>query len=293
VVDFIDQREASSGDGQPWRFTTYNFWGENTLKANTGMYFGWQDIRGYESIIPRQYADFMQRLRLGSNELSYARIGPFYGGGDDFSALDDPLINLLNVKYILTTQRLPNPQLREIYRDNAVGVYENTAVYPRVFVAASAAVSDSFDGVDLRRTVLLDQAPSDAAMLTGTDQGTASARVLRYGADQVVAQADLEAPGWLVLTDAYAPGWRATAIGAAGAKLEPTIYRADGAFRAVYLPAGGTWTVSFTYEPASFRLGAVISGVSIITLALIMVFLIHVNSPGASSKNAATGWGAD
>jgi hypothetical protein len=293
VVDFIDQREASSGDGQPWRFTTYNAWGENTLKANTGMYFGWQDIRGYESIIPRQYADFMQRLHLGSNELPYARIGPFYGGGNDFSALDDPLINLLNVKYILTTQRLPNPQLREIYRDDAVGVYENTAVYPRVFVAPSAVVSDSFDGVDFRRTVLLDQAPSDLAMLGGTDQSTASARVLHYGADQVIIQSDLEGPGWLVFTDAYAPGWRATATDAAGARLDPTIYRADGAFRAVYLPGGGSWTVSFTYEPTSFRAGAVVSGLSIVVLALVGVFLIRVSSPGASSKNAAAGSGAD
>ena len=131
------------------------------------MYFDWQDIRGYESIIPRQYADFMQRLRLGTNELRYARIGPLYGGGDDFSPLDNPLIDLLNVKYILSTQRLPNPRLREIYRDGALAVYENTAMCSRVFVAASAVVTspdDSFDGVDLRRTVLIDQLPSDAAM---------------------------------------------------------------------------------------------------------------------------------
>jgi hypothetical protein len=275
VVDFLDQREASSGDAQPWRFTTYNYWAEDTLKANTGMYFGWQDIRGYESIIPRQYADLMQRLRLGSNELPYARIGPFYGGGDDFSPLDSPLIDLLNVKYILTTQRLPNPRLREIYRDGALGVYENTTVYPRAFVAASAVVTSpdaAFDGVDLRHTVLIDQPPSDARMLAATDRFTASARVLQYHANHVVVQADLEAPGWLVLTDAYAPGWRATASESAGATLDPQIYRADSAFRGVYLPSGGHWTIAFTYEPTSFRAGVVISALSAITLALIAVF---------------------
>jgi hypothetical protein len=274
AVDFIEHREASGGDGQPWRFTTYNYWSENTLKANTGMYFGWQDIRGYESIIPRQYADFMQRLRLGSNELPYARIGPFYGGGDDFSPLDNPLVDLLNVKYILTTQRLPNPRLLEIYRDDSLAVYENTSVYPRVFVAGSAVVTspdESFDGLDLRHTVLLDQPPPDARMLAATEQSSASARVLHYRADQVVVKANLEAAGWLVLTDAYAPGWRASATEAAGANLDPTLYRAYGAFRAVYLPAGGTWTVSFTYEPTSFKAGVVISGLSIVALAVIGV----------------------
>ena len=283
VVDFVEQREAATGDGQPWRFTTYNYWAENTLKANSGMYFGWQDIRGYESIIPRQYVTLMQHLRLGSNELPYARIGPFYGGGDDFSPLDDPLLNLLNVKYVLTTQRLPNPHLRQIYRDEAVGVYENTAVLPRVFIANSAVVAspdESFDGVDLRRTVLIDQPPPDPAMLAESDDRSASARVLHYGANQVVVQADLPGPGWLVLTDAEAPGWRATASEAAGAMLEPTIYRAYGAFRAVYLPSRGAWTVWFTYQPTPFRAGLLVSGLSAATLALAGGFLLRPRGAG-------------
>src|SRR5262249_17646810 len=172
VVEVIEHREAVNAHPQPRRFSTYNYGGENTLKANTGMYFGGQDIRGYESIIPRQYVDLLQRLRLGSNELPYARVGPFYGGGDDFSPLDGPLLNLLNVKYVLTTQRLPNPHLQEIYRDAAVAVYENTAALPRVFIAASAAVTQpdqSFDAFDLRQTVLLDQPPPDPAILAGGD----------------------------------------------------------------------------------------------------------------------------
>jgi hypothetical protein len=278
VVDFIEQREASTGDGQPWRFTTYNYWGENTLKANTGMYFGWQDIRGYESIIPREYVGFMRRLRLGSNELPYARIGPFYGGGDDLSPLDDALLDLLNVKYILTTQRLPNPRLREIYRDEALGVYENTAVYPRAFIAGSAVVTspgESFDGVDLRHTVVIEQPPPDPATLAGSDHLTASARVLHYGTNDVVVEADLDGPGWLVLTDAEAPGWRATASEAAGARLETPIYRAYGAFRSVYLPGRGTWTVRFTYEPTSFRAGLLVSGLSVVMLVLAGGFLLR------------------
>jgi hypothetical protein len=271
VVDFIERREASTGDGQPWRFTTYNYWGENTLKANTGMYFGWQDIRGYESIIPRQYVGFMQRLRLGSNELPYARIGPFYGGADDFSPLDDALIDLLNVKYILTTQQLSSARLREIYRDAAVGVYENTSVYPRAFIAVSALVTrpgESFDGVDLRRTVLIDQPPPEPAMLAESDHLSASARVLHYGTNEVVVEADLDRPGWLVLTDAEAPGWRATASKAAGPTVETPIYRAYGAFRSVYLPGAGRWTVRFSYEPTSFRAGLLVSALSMLTLLM-------------------------
>jgi hypothetical protein len=291
VVDFIEQREAATGDGQPWRFTTYNHWAENTLKANSGMYFGWQDIRGYESIIPRQYVTLIQHLRLGSNELPYARIGPFYGGGADSSALDDPLLNLLNVKYVLTTQQLPNPHLRQVYRNEAVGVYENMAVFPRVFIAGSAVVAspdEPFDGVDLRRTVLIDQPPPDPAMLSERVDRSASAKVLHYGANQVVVQADLLGPGWLVLTDAEAPGWRATAREAAGAMLEPTIYRAYGAFRAVYLPSGGTWTVGLSYEPTPIRAGLLVSGLSTATLALAGVFLLRCDLRFAHRRHVST-----
>ena len=112
-------------------------------------------------------------------------------------------------------------------------------------------------------------------MLTGSDQFTASARVLHYGTNQVVVQADLDGPGWLVLTDAEAPGWRATASEAAGVKLEPAIYRAYGAFRAVHLPSAGTWTVWFTYEPTSFRAGLLVSGLSVVTLALAGGFFLR------------------
>ena len=68
AVRFINEREGGDAtrpgsDAQPWRFTTFNVPGEKTFNANVGMYYGWQDIRGYDSIIPRQYVDFMNRIQ--------------------------------------------------------------------------------------------------------------------------------------------------------------------------------------------------------------------------------------
>ncbi|MGL4650680.1 MAG: hypothetical protein ACRC1H_14830, partial [Caldilineaceae bacterium] len=53
VVEFLNELEA--GNQGTWRFTTFNLPGEKTFNANVGMYYGWQDLRGYDSIIPRQY----------------------------------------------------------------------------------------------------------------------------------------------------------------------------------------------------------------------------------------------
>ncbi|HYY89171.1 MAG TPA: YfhO family protein [Chloroflexota bacterium] len=259
---------ALEQDAEPWRFTTYNRFGEHTLKANAGMYLGWQDVRGYESIIPSPYVGLISRLRLGSNELPAARVGPFYGGGDDFSPLDTSVLDLLNTKYVLSTLRLPNAKLREVYRDGALGVYENSRALPRAFVAARAealpAEQQPLEHADLRQTVFIESGQ--------TPQGQAAdARVARYAANTVTVEADLAAPGWLVVTDAYAPGWRATVRHLDQAAQELPIQRADGAFRTVWLPSGGAWTVDFRYEPASVRLGGLLSGLSLLLVGALLV----------------------
>jgi hypothetical protein len=80
VVKFINEREGTplAPLPSPWRFTTFNAPGEKTFNANVGMYYGWQDVRGYDSIIPRQYAELMQQIQPQENELLYNRIAPIY-----------------------------------------------------------------------------------------------------------------------------------------------------------------------------------------------------------------------
>jgi uncharacterized membrane protein YfhO len=92
------------------------------------------------------------------------------------------------------------------------------------------------------------------------------ATIVRYAANEVVVRATLDGPGRVVLTDAYAPGWRAYAD-----SMELPILPAAAAFRAVYLPNGGTWTVRFTYEPASLRLGLALSATSLVVLLLVLL----------------------
>jgi hypothetical protein len=59
--------------------------------------------------------------------------------------------------------------------------------------------------------------------------------------------------GWLVLAQTWFPGWRARVDG-----VETPLLRANYAFGAVALPAG-EHEVELSYEPASFRTGAIVS----------------------------------
>ncbi len=276
VVAFINQREGP--DAAPWRFTTFNLPGEKTFNANVGMYYGWQDIRGYDSIIARQYVEFMDRLAPQENELLYNRIAPLYSNvaNDAYAILDNPLLDLLNVKYVLTEHHLPNQRWQEIYRDAAIGVYENQETLPRAFVVPIAQVAPTAAQplleTDLRQVVFLDETPIQENALTPASPQLKEAQISRYTANDVFVDVNLSDRGWLVLTDAYFPGWKAfiRPFGAdESAETETPIYRANSAFRAVYLPSDGQWTVRFVYSPMSFKLGLYVSFLAFMTTLML------------------------
>ncbi len=283
VVRFLNERENVS-DAQlstPWRFTTFNLPDEKTFNANVGMYYGWQDVRGYDSIIPRQYTEFMERIAPQANELLYNKIAPLYSNvsAEPYAVLDNPLLDLLGVNYVLTTHYLPNPSWREVYRDEAIAAYENLEVLPRVQIIPTAQVSpldqQPLTTSDLHETLWLEQAPAEASALIPASPQVREARISRYTANDLFVDVNLSDRGWLLLTDAYFPGWKAYIRPFGGDENDETelpIERANGAFRAVYLPDPGQWTVRFVYTPMSFKLGLYTSFVALMTAGLLLLY---------------------
>ena len=93
--------------------------------------------------------------------------------------------------------------------------------------------------------------------LPGGSEGTA--RILAEFAGRVDVAASVKDGGWLVLSDTYFPGWSATVDG------EPAeILPAQGVFRAVWVPAG-EHLVQFVYRPWSFAIGAVVTGLCLLS----------------------------
>jgi uncharacterized membrane protein YfhO len=78
-------------------------------------------------------------------------------------------------------------------------------------------------------------------------------------------EVEAAADGLLVLTDTYAPGWKALLDGHL-----TSLYVADHAFRAVLVP-DGIHQVEFVYEPASFWVGMVLS---LLTIAILIPALL-------------------
>ncbi|MFN0151004.1 MAG: YfhO family protein [bacterium] len=90
------------------------------------------------------------------------------------------------------------------------------------------------------------------------------ARVARFSPDEIVVDIDARAPGFVVLTDPYYPGWEATVDGKPAESL-----RADYALRAVRVDTGARQVV-FRYRPRSVSAGiaATLAGLAI---ALVLV----------------------
>ena len=246
------------------------------MNANIGMYYGWQDIRGYDSVIPKQYTDLMSKI-APQGDLLYNRIAPLYADVSAYAILDNPLLDLLNVRYIFSEHFIPNPSWQEIYRDNAIGVYENREVFPRAFVVNEARVMPVEEqpllASDLRSVVFIEHEPEGGNDLTPASAELAEVNISAYAANGLFVDLNLSDRGWLVVTDAYFPGWKAflRPFGTGEEQeQEIPVYRANGAFRTVYIPEDGQWTVRFVYSPLSFKLGLYVSFLAIMTAMLLV-----------------------
>jgi len=97
-------------------------------------------------------------------------------------------------------------------------------------------------------------------------------------ADRVRVEADLNEPGYLVLVDAWDPGWRVSVDGR-----EAALLRANIAFRAVALPAGAH-VVDFVYRPRSLLIGLAVSGAAL--LAVLAVALSALPTTRAAKRKS-------
>ncbi len=266
VVKFLHHQEGV------WRFTTFDPYGKRTFTANAGMFYDFQDVRGYDSLFTAQYARYMGWIEP-QGELLYNRIAPFRS----LDSLNSPWMDLLNVKYIVTEEEIPLPKYKLVYEDDAVRVYENLGAAPRAFtlpvsttvvVPDVEAVGELITHYDPRAYVIVEEAADgwigERPLLPAPAHGRAGIlrpqQVVAYTPNEVRVRVNADGPVWLVLTDAFFPGWKAFARlpGADdAAEQEVPIARVAGNFRGVLLE--GSAEVRFKYTPDSVKIGAFIS----------------------------------
>ena len=180
-----------------------------------------------------------------------------------------PLYDFLNARYLIARKdaELDWDKFELAFDgDQQLNVYRNRRALPRAFLvheavtvpdheAAWAAVQAP-DFHPATTVVVEGEAPPLAAA-----SGPERVEIVAYGPNEIVVEVEATAPGYLVLSEVFYPGWRAFEEG--GGKLR--LQRANYTFRAVAVEPGTT-RLRFVYAPTSFRLGAAVSGVTALGL---------------------------
>lgn len=262
--------QAQPGD---WRLTSFTPQGDTPFHANSAWMFGLADVRGYDSIIPKQYTQYMAAIEP-QGELLFNRIQPLR----NWESLHSPLLNLLGVRYVITTETIDQPPYQLAWEGEGVRVYENLAVWPRAYtlpLSQTAVAADPLAALnqhDLSEVVIVaaDTPLAQTAVAPSGAKAGQPAQLIGNSNIEVTVQTAVTEPSWLILNDSYFPGWKGyiKPVGAAESdEQQVDIYLVNGNFRGIQLPAAGEWQVRFRYSPVTFHLGGLASAMALVTMA--------------------------
>lgn len=246
------------------------FWGygRGVLENNFATVYNLYSPEGYDPVNIKSYNELLSSANTGDFRGIASRSDALIPRTDISPLVDDNqfrlrLLDLLGVKFVVYKGEvdLENERFKPVWQENGFTIFENKNSFERAFLAPEVIYADSREeaikmmydpSIDLSRKVVLEEKitlPKLEIIPTGL------AKIVEYSPNKVVIKSTSNSPQFLVLSDVYYPGWKASINGT------PTkIYQADYAFRAVLIPEGENEVV-FTYRPTSLLLGILVSGV--------------------------------
>ena len=193
---------------------------------------------------------------------------------------------MLDVDHLVTRRRIDHAGARLILEDGEQRLYQlflggqPSWIVHQVYLAADATASidrtaapdfDPFTIVALERSP--DPQPAPAS-------GPESARVSHFANQRIDAEVSLSAPGVVVFSEVFYPGWVARVNGR-----DTPALRAYGLLRAIALPAGD-WRIEWRYEPAIAYAGI---GVTVLIALLVVIWQLTALRQSCIMKWTADG----
>lgn len=214
------------------------------MLPNMNMIEGIPVVNNYDPLVPARYADWMDELE--SMNIHYR----------------DDLLNLMGVSVLEWATSNSNNGVRYIPRDGATRV--RWVPCARYVADENASWDLVFTGeFDLGNEVIIEK--NGAKKDQSCTQSITALKIVTDRPNEVIIQVNSQATGWIVLSDVWYLGWKGWIDG-----VPAPIFHANYLFRAVEVPPG-SHEITFAYRPPWFYIGAVISGITCISLGFFLL----------------------
>ena len=257
IVAFLQQEN----DGQPFRIDART--GVDQLwQPNTALLHGLDDVWG------------------GDNPSLFDPYERYWEGMGSRSA---PLYDFLNARFLIGRKdvELDWDKFELAFDgDPDLNVYRNKTALPRAVVVHEARVAAGTDAAEQAWAAVQDPTfdpatqvviePGDAQLpVSAPAAGPETVRWLARSTNELVLEVTTTAPGYLVLSEVWYPGWQAQTVlaGQSQSGQPQPVLRANSAFRAIPLWQAGTHVVRLRFTPPLWRIGLLAAGLTLLALA--------------------------
>jgi hypothetical protein len=277
-----------SGQGYPtteyqWVYNTY--WWRRMEPNVIGLLVNARTLRldlqqtsGYNPVQLGPYAEYIDEMNGAKQDYHWSDTY-----ADALVEDDSPLLDMLNVRYILVDIAIPTDRedhaaildnYEEVFRDEHVIVYENTDAYDRAWIVHDVRPNNDGEGLealndgrfDGRRVAFVDgEIPETlvAGEAAAPSISGESVTTVNLEQESMSLRVTAAADGLVVVSSSYADGWVAYVD---GRKVD--ILRTNHAFLGVPVTAGDH-LVQLRYEPRGLQVGlyfTAVTGVGVLTV---------------------------
>ena len=195
-----------------------------------------------------------------------------------------PIYNLFNLKYLLinSNRKIDIPGYDEVYNDANLAILQNRYAMNRAYLPRRIKIvneedealrglfelpSISGEQIILERDSFA-QLPVEYDSLLHREDPDETVEIVKYSANRIVLRAKLASDAWIMLTDTFYPGWKATIDGQAEASIIPANY----VFRAIHVPQG-LHEIILQFKPTYFFVSIMIALIALLGSCIAAVLL--------------------
>lgn len=223
---------------------------QSELSPGIAQVFDVEQLWGHDGIIPHRIMAYIFKL----TPCAWDKMEPLCAV-QHYLFKDDLIPALAN-----------DPNLALVDQADGYAIYDNLRAMPRAYLVGGLEVVDSEAAIIGRMcepsfdplAAAVTEQPPDTPYNGAPGRPEGRAEVVHRAIHSVDIEVDAARESILVLSDAYYPGWKAR-IDGERAEVFPVYY----AFRGVIVPEG-PHTVTYRYEPASFRIGLAVSTITLL-----------------------------